>query len=137
MSIPTPGDKVIDSRDIIARLEALRDELEAIEQDEDLSDEDRKEQLAEWHDDNDDEYLPLVALSDECEGYGDWQYGETLIRREYWVEYCQQMLEDIGVLPKDLPTYIEIDWSKTADNLEADYASVNFGDDEEYLIRNC
>ena len=137
MSIPTPGDKVIDSRDIIARLEALRDELEAIEQDEDLSDEDRKEAVAEWHDDNDDEYLPLVALNDECEGYGDWQYGETLIRREYWVEYCQQMLEDIGVLPKDLPTYIEIDWSKTADNLEADYASVNFGDDEEYLIRNC
>jgi hypothetical protein len=46
------------------------------------------------------------------------------------------MLEDIGVLPKDLPTYIEIDWDKTADNLEVDYASVDFGDDE-YLIRNC
>lgn len=130
------GQNVIDSRDIIARLEELQDELDAIEQDDDLSDDERKEAVAEWHEDNDDEYLPLVALNDECEGYGDWQYGETLIHRSYWVDYCIEMVSDTGDLPKEIPAYIEIDWSKTADNLEADYASVEF-DGQEYLIRNC
>jgi hypothetical protein len=142
MSIPTPGDKVIDSRDIIARLEELQDERNDIQERVEEAEEEAErieaiEALEEWDFENEDELKRLKELSDECDGYGDWHYGETLIRREYWVEYCQQLLEDIGVLPKDLPTYIEIDWDKTADNLEADYASVNFGDDEEYLIRNC
>ena len=50
----TPGNDVIDSRDIIDRLEALRDELETIELDDEMSKDSRKQAVAEWHDDNDD-----------------------------------------------------------------------------------
>ena len=41
---------------------------------------------------------------------------------------------DIGDLPKDLPAYIVIDWDKTANNIEADYTTVDY-DGVEYLIR--
>lgn len=122
---PTPGDSVIDSRDIIARLEELQEELDELES---------PEAVQEWHDDNDDEYLPLVKLAEECEGYGDWEHGETLIHRSIFQEYCIGMIQDIGDMPKDIPSYIEIDWDKTVANLEADYMSVDF-DGHEYLMR--
>ena len=57
-----------------------------------------------------------------------------MIHRDYWVEYCQQLLEDIGYMPKDLPSWIVIDREATADNMEADYHVVDFGG-EDYLIR--
>ena len=133
-NIPTPGDDVIDSRDIIARLEELREELDDLESENENGSMD--EAIREWHDDNDDEYIPLVKLAEECEWYGDWEHGETLIHRSIFVEYCIDMIQDIGDLPKNIPSYIEIDWEKTAANLEADYMSVDF-DGHEYLIRAC
>lgn len=126
-NVPEQGDSVIDSRDVIARLEELQDELDLLEDEEEIQD---------WHDENDEEYLPLKALNDECEGYSDWKHGETLISRDYWVDYCRELCQDIGDLPKEIPHYIVIDWEATASNLEADYTEVSFGDCE-YLIRNC
>jgi hypothetical protein len=98
--------------------------------------EDATQDTDEWDFDDEAEYETLKELIEECEGCGDWEHGETLIHRNYWVEYCQQLLEDIGYIPKDLPSWIVIDWEATADNMEADYSVVNFGD-EEYLIRSC
>jgi len=110
-------DDVIDSRDIIARI----GELEGIDE----PDGSEKEELK-----------ALKALAEECEEYAsDWTYGETLIRRSYWVDYVEELMQNIGVLPKGIPWYIAIDWETTARNIEQDYASVDF-DGIEYLIRN-
>jgi hypothetical protein len=128
MSTPEPGDKVIDSRDVIARFEELQSRRDMLE--------DATQDTDEWDFDDEAEYETLKELIEECEGCGDWEHGETLIHRNYWVEYCQQLLEDIGYIPKDLPSWIVIDWEATADNMEADYSVVNFGD-EEYLNRSC
>ena len=114
----TNSEDIIDSRDIIARIE----HLESLEPDE-IEDEEQEELDA------------LKALSDECEGYGDWQYGETLISRDYFVEYVQDMLADCGMIPKDLPSFVEIDWQATADNIEHDYMTVEF-DGVDYLMRS-
>ena len=108
---------VIDSRDVIERI----DELENIDE-------------ADLDDAEKDELTALKALAEQCEGSGDWEYGEALIRRSYWVEYVKELLEDAGDIPKDTPWYIAIDWDKTADNIEADYTTVDF-DGVEYLIR--
>ena len=108
---------VIDSRDVIERI----DELENIDE----ADLDNGEK---------DELTALKALVEQCEGYGDWELGEVLIRRSYWIEYVQELLEDCGDIPKDIPWYIAIDWDKTADNIEADYTTVDFNG-VEYLIR--
>lgn len=156
MNTPDKFDDVIDSRDIIARLEELTEELEAHTEAEDEAqdavnnlDEDTpdtgeaealaaaKKALSDWEEENSAELAALTALAKECEDYaGDWQHGETLIRRSYWVNYVQELLEDCGDLPRDLPHYIAIDWDATARNIEADYASVDF-DGVEYLIRSC
>lgn len=112
-------DDVIDSRDVIARIE----EIEALGDDKNLTQEDL------------DELTALRALQDEAEGYApDWKYGATLIRRSYFVDYCREMVSDIGDMPKEIPSYIEIDWDATARNLEVDYTSVDF-DGVEYLVR--
>ncbi len=46
-----------------------------------------------------------------------------------------KLLEDIGDLPSDLPSYIEIDWDKTADNLRVDYSEVEY-QGTTYLVRD-
>ena len=139
----TNTDNVIDSRDIIERIE----ELESI-----LSDlwEVEKEDnpnipfdvfletlySASNHIGLDvaDEYKILKEFAEECEQYSsDWEYGETLIHRDYFADYMDEMVEDCYELPKDLPYWmtIKLDY----DALEQDYTSVYF-DGEEYLIRS-
>jgi len=38
------------------------------------------------------------------------------------------LLEDCGDIPKNLPSYIEIDWETPARNIRVDYTAVEFGD---------
>lgn len=64
----------------------------------------------------------------------DWQYGATLIRYSYFTEYVQELLEDCGDIPKNIPHYIEIDWEATARNVMVDYTHIDF-DGVTYLIR--
>ena len=98
----------ISSTDIIERIE----ELEGIERDPS----DRAE------------YESLTALADQCEGYGDWQYGETLIRASHFTEYVRELMADIGTVPADLPWYIAdaIDWDEVARHIDSDYVDVDF-----------
>jgi hypothetical protein len=118
------SDDVIDSRDVIARIEELHD----IATDESADQNDRN------HANN--ELQVLQSLQDEAEGYApDWKHGCALIRYSHWVEYVQELLEDIGDLPiRNLPHYIEIDWERTAKNIKVDYTSVDF-DGVEYFVR--
>lgn len=118
------SDDVIDSRDVIERIE----ELEAID-----GIEDKINNLVE--DDDAKELVSLRELQSEAEGYApDWQHGATLVRDSYWTDYCQELLQDIGDLPKDLPHYIVIDWDATAENLKVDYTSVEY-DGVTYWVR--
>ena len=89
----------------------------------------------EFDDDAQPELKSLQELAEECEGYAsDWSHGETLIRDDHFVEYMEQQTKDIGDMPDKIPDYIVIDWEATADNLKADYASVDY-DGVEYWIR--
>lgn len=116
-------DDVIDSRDVIERIE----ELHEIATDESVDQNDRT------HANN--ELAVLQALQDEAEGYApNWKYGATLIRSSYWVEYAQELCTDIGDVPRDFPSYLVIDWEATAQNLLVDYTTVDF-DGVEYYIR--
>lgn len=113
----------IDSRDILERIE----ELEGM----------KENWGEEWEESSEsDELKNLLGIRDECQGYGDWKYGETLIRRSEWVEYCQEFCIDVGYVSSELPSLIEnnIDWKGVADDLEDDYMTVDF-DGVEYLMR--
>lgn len=110
-------DEVLDSRDIIARIEELTDT-------DTILDEDEQEELD-----------ALQAFADEAEGYApDWEYGATLIHADHFTDYCKELLADIGDIPSELPDYIVIDWDATAERLKVDYTEVDFAG-EAYLVR--
>ncbi len=115
----TNKDSVIDSRDIIERIE----ELENL-----IADESTNADFLEWCQ----EYDILTSLAEECEHYSDdWQYGSTLIHRNYFKAYMDEMIQDCYTIP-ELPSFMAITLDYVA--LEQDYTSVDF-DGEEYLIR--
>ena len=84
--------------------------------------------LAEWNEENREEYETLKSLLEELEGNGgdeQWKgvwYPSSLIRDSYFETYMDEMLEDCGDLPKDLPSYLSITVDYSA--LQQDYTSI-------------
>lgn len=112
----TNSDDFIDSRDVIARITELEAELD----DEQLTDDDERQELAE-------ELERLRALADEGESLGDWQYGETLIRDSYFEDYARELAEEIGAIDSDAKWPATcIDWEKAAEELQTDYTPIEF-----------
>ena len=131
-------DDVIDSRDVIARIDELTAERDALQAEIDEAKRGAKKAaslaLADWSDENAEELGALVDLADEADWSEDWQDGATLIRKTYFTDYCRDLVSDICDLPKDIPDYLVIDWEATADNIRTDYRTVSFAG-VEYLIR--
>lgn len=122
MTINNQAD-VIDVRDVIARVEELRSAIEAY-----------AEKMTDWQEnaDNTEELEQLESLLSELAGNGGdekWEgqwYPVTLIRDSHFEDYARELVEEIGDLPKGLPTYIEVDWEATARNVRMDYSPVEF-----------
>lgn len=54
---------------------------------------------------------------------GDW-YPSELIHDCHFTDYAREMLEDCGTIPRDLPSWVEIDWEATARNVRMDYSAI-------------
>ena len=156
---------VIDSRDVIGRIEELESDLQdgydgqheeaqglwenwLNDHDTDAADEPPKPpEFEDWvsaaaGDTGADlyaealEYTALKALADEADGCGDWKYGELLIRESYFEAYAQALADDLGYIKPELSwPYNCIDWERAARELQMDYTSVDF-DGVAYLIRS-
>lgn len=125
---------VLDVRDIIARVEELRDErdgycLIAPNGSETLDPDLWRENEA----DDAEELDTLEGLLDDLKRYGgdeqwngDW-YPITLVRDSYFQEYAQDLAEDIGAVNRDAtwPNNC-IDWEQAAKELKVDYSTVEF-----------
>jgi hypothetical protein len=144
-------DDVIDLRDIIERFEEVEagllacfNEQQEIEGDDTTTDDPEDSAFQEWtkqtkHEDAD-EYRELQAILEELKGCGgdeqwrgDW-YPITLISERYFTDYCQQELEDCGMIPRDLPSFVHIDWERTAGEMRYDYSYTSIGEND-YLYR--
>lgn len=104
----------LDVRDIIERFE----ELETASSEETLTGDERQE------------LSTLQTLLDDLKGNGgdeqwrgDW-YPVALIRDSYFKKAMDELLEDIGELPKELPPYLSITVDYKA--LQMDYSSAEF-----------
>jgi len=148
------SDKVIDSRDVIARIAELEDyrdaAVEALDTARKNPDNTTEENEAEvwtaedgteygwtvdWDEETEREYRMLKALEDEASGSPDWRHGETLIAEHYFEDYARELADDIGAIDKDAGWPMTcIDWEQAADALKQDYTSVDF-DGETYWIR--
>ena len=78
----------------------------------------------------------LRKFQEQCSEYSsDWACDWIqAIHEDNWVEYVREMLEDGGDIPKDLPSYIAIDWQDTADNIAVDYTQIEL-DGTTYYVR--
>lgn len=162
---PNNFDDVIDSRDVIAQIEALESELQdaydaKYEQANDLWHEwchnaeteikdeppkppdfeawletERGESNTEFTDEAE-ELHQLKDLATECEDCGDWKYGETLIRESYFETYAQELAEETGAVTEGANWPNNcIDWERAARELKMDYTEVDF-DGVTYLLRS-
>jgi len=134
-------DDIIDSRELVSRLEVLTDEREtlfdAMKEAKGKAKKAAVIEFNEWVDDYEEEWEDLKAINEEGESLtSEWIHGETLIREDYFTQYVQEMLEDCGDIPSDLPHYIVIDWEATADNLKQDYTEIDIFGDTYYLRAN-
>ncbi len=78
----------------------------------------------------------LQALAEEGSGSPDWEYGETLINADYFVDYAQELAEDIGAVNRNLKWPLNhVDWDAAAEELKQDYSEISF-DGTTYLIRD-
>ena len=141
-------DDIIDSRDVIARineLEGERDSYEIAAHDKDgnqldemVSDTD--ESKAAWIEENTDEadeLKSLLALQEDADGYcSEWKDGAPLIHDDHFQTYAKELAEDIGAIDRNADWPLNhIDWKEAAEDLKQDYSPVNF-DGQEYWVRS-
>lgn len=116
------GDEIMDSRDLIA----VADEIRAALEEEDETD--RADLIASLDVADEDEAREILEAIDALDGCcSDWQYGETLIREDYFQEYAQQLAEDIGAINSEAAWPLShIDWEAAAEHLKMDYTAVDY-----------
>ena len=105
-------DNIFDIRDVIEYFEQL-------ENDDDISD----EELLEFKEIESFLYEVKGNGGDE-QWRGDW-YPITFIKETYFVDYCEQELEDCGYIPNDFPHWIIIDYEATSNNMKQDYQEID------------
>ena len=122
---------VIDSRNVIERIEELRDERDAHDEGE------SGRSWAEEYPADAEELRALEALQAQAEGYArDWCYGEVLIRDSYFEDYARELAEDLhgdAVRRTEWP-FSCIDWGEAANALKHDYTAIDF-DGVTYWVR--
>lgn len=151
MRSPITND-VFDTRDLIEYIEYLESEVvseynellneRAVKQEEDdydeidsINDADDESILENCYTYN--ELNKVLEFADEVKSYcSDYEYGETLIHEDYFVEYCTDFVEDCGYIPRDLPSWIEIDFEATAENMKQDYTEADY-EGSTYYFRSC
>lgn len=118
------SEDVLDSRDIITRVEELESELQGVTEDDKQEEQDAEIKA---------ELEPMLAFLEEMKGAGgdaqwrgDW-YPVTLIRDSYWKEYAQEYAEDVGAIPDNSRWPCTcIDWDQAARELRMDYTCADF-----------
>jgi hypothetical protein len=155
------GQDIIDSRDVIARIEELQDDREAYQDAsntaaealKNVAPEDANEdhmfelqdeadgtldELNNWDQVNGEELKALRALDSEGrDATSEWSHGEALIRDSYFEDYAMQLADDIGAIDRNAEWPVNcIDWKQAAEQLQQDYSSVNF-EGEDYWIRSA
>ena len=127
----------IDTRDLIEKIDELKQQildsfLETFEHYEDQTDDFddilfEEEEIQNWKGDWEDELKEIEEIDKiEDELGSEFDYGVTLVHEDYFEEYTEELLIDCGYISKDFPSWIEIDWEATANNVKQDYTEVEY-----------
>lgn len=102
------------------------DDIDRVISEEEFTVTDDTNGFLEYWEDEYEEIAEIDRVEDEV-GSG-WKYGVTLIDKDDFEGYAQELVEGIGDLPSNLPSYISnnIDWSGVADDLRQDYSELEY-----------
>lgn len=137
---------MLDTRDLYEKKEELKQQvldsfIETFPQYEEMTNdyEDilfEEEEIQSWKEDWLDEIAEIgeIEVLDDEVG-SEFIYGVTLIDADEFEDYVEEMLKDYGYIPRDFPSWIEIDWKATADNVSQDYSEIAF-QDKSYFYRS-
>lgn len=77
----------------------------------------------------------LESLKEEIESDSDegFEYGIQLIHESDIDDYLNEMLVDCGYIPKDMPSWIKIDWQATYNNMKEDYNEIELNGNMFYV----
>lgn len=122
---------LIDSRNELKNqiLESFKDTFELYADETDVFEEIlfEEEELENWAEDWTEELMQIKAIDAlENEIGNEFEYGVILIPEDDFTEFIEQDLKDCGYIPKDIPSWIEIDWEQTAENVKSDYVEVKY-----------
>lgn len=95
-----------------------------------------EQEFVEANQDEIEEYVAIRNFCNEISDYcSDFEWGASIIHEDYFEDYCRELVEDIGYLPKNLPEYIEnnINWEGVADDLMVDYSEAEYNGDTYYF----
>jgi predicted nuclease with TOPRIM domain len=150
------SENIIDTRDIIEkyeeidneltnsreRIEEIREELKPLSRDIPDQEEDYyalKDELNDLEGYIEDLIQENLVLMDFVDKYEDeipeFTDGAVLIRDDYFVEYAQQLADDIYDIEDSRWPFCHIDWDEAAEALQQDYAIVEIAGDV-YWYRN-
>ena len=135
----------IDTRNLIETREALKQEIldsflenfphyeEMTESFEDILFE--EEEIESWKQDWQEEINQITCIDEiEDEIGSEFDFGVTLIPEDDFTDYVEDFLKDCGYISYDFPSWIEIDWEATAENVKQDYSELEY-EGETYFYR--
>ena len=130
----------IDTRDLIEERDNLKGQILKDFNDRFNTELESFDEIGTYLDDDDfksyweDEYQQIEAINEiEDEVGGEFTYGCLLIEEKDFEDYVEVLLVDCGYISKDFPTWIEIDWSATAENVKQDYSELEYKGDTYYF----
>lgn len=85
-----------------------------------------EEEIESWKDGFEDELKEIEEIDTIEDNCSEFTYGETLIADFYFEDYCRDFCEEVGYISKDFPSFIEIDWDATANNMRQDYTEAEY-----------
>lgn len=137
---------VLDTRELIEKRDELKEEiyndfLECFPQYEDMTDSYdnilmEEEEIQDWKEGWYKEIEHIEEIDSIEDEVSEFNEGTALIDESDMEEYVKDLLEELGYISKDFPSWIEIDWSSTTDNVKQDYSEVTY-QGTEYYYRNC
>lgn len=136
------SEDILDSRDVIARRDELKEERdrynEAAEEKSEMSGEGGRAGVNDWVEDCPEDAEELAQLEAFiAEGSDSWEDGETLVRETYFKDYAQELADDLHGerMAKNEWPFSCIDWEKAARELQYDYTGADW-DGVTYYFRS-
>ena len=135
----------IDTRDLIETRDELKQEIldsflenfphyeEMTESFEDILFE--EEEIESWKQDWQEEINQITCIDEvEDEIGSEFDFGVTLIPEDDFTDYVEDLLKGCEYISDDFPSWIEIDWEATAENVKQDYSELEY-EGETYFYR--